>query len=158
MNKQLILSTIAGGKDGLARTFSAVPDDKLGWKPLDNGRSALDLAGEAAQTPQLLIHVIELQPGADMPPIGEMFGQMRAQRQSWGKAEVLQHLEANHAALAAAIEKLSEEDLARSVTLPMGGGMTMPIAGWMMMAYRTYISRFAQINYIQTLYGDMDSH
>ncbi len=157
MNKQLILLALQQGKDGLLRTFNAVPDDKLDWKPLDAGRSVLDLAGEAAQTPAMVRGIIDMQ--TEVPAsIGELFGQMRAQRAGWGKADVLQHLETNHGALMAAIEGLSEEDLGRIVTMPMGGGMTMPLGAWMMMAYRTYISRFAQINYIQTLYGDTEMH
>ncbi|MBW3635453.1 MAG: DinB family protein [Armatimonadetes bacterium] len=157
MTKQLLLLALQQGKDGLLRTFNAVPDDKLDWKPLDAGRSVLDLVGEAAQTPAMVHGIIDMQ--TQVPDsIGEMFGQMRAQRAGWSKADVMQHLETNHGALIAAIEGLSEEDLGRIVTMPMGGGMTMPLAAWMMMAYRTYISRFAQINYIQTLYGDTEMH
>jgi hypothetical protein len=160
MTKQLIIGTIASGKDQLLNTFNAVPDDKLNWKPLDNGRSALDLAGDAAQTPLLAVQLLQLAPGASMPPMRQAFAEMSAQRANWTKADVIQHLEANHQTLAAAIEALSDEDLARPLSIPMGPEftMTLPLAGWAMMAYRSYISRFAQINYIQTLYGDFDGH
>jgi hypothetical protein len=57
-----------------------------------------------------------------------------------------------------AVNSLSVEELDAPVTMPFGGGMTLPLAGWIMMAYRTYMSRFAQINYIQTLYGDFEPH
>ena len=156
MNNQMILGLITNGKDGLVGTFSAVPDDKLGWKPLDNGRAALDLFGEAAQTTKMVADMAQSR-GQNLPT-PEMFGQWRAQRQSWTKQDALDAMETNFAALRAAIESLSDEELGQNVTLSLGGGMTMPLAGWIMMSYRTYVSRFAQINYIQTLYGDMDSH
>jgi hypothetical protein len=56
------------------------------------------------------------------------------------------------------VQKLSDEKLDEPLTLPMGGGMTLPVGAWLMMAYRSFISRTAQINYIQTLYGDFDRH
>lgn len=156
MTKQLILQTIAGGKDGLVRTFSAVPDDKLAWKPLDNGRTALDLFGEAAQTAATVEQLVTSR--GEIKPSRETMQQLAPQRAAWSKQDALDALETNHSALLKAIETLSDEELAQPITLAMGGGMTMPLAGWTMMAYRTYTSRFAQINYIQTLYGDMESH
>jgi hypothetical protein len=160
MNKQFIIGTIEGGKAQLLGTFGAVPDDKLTWRPLDQGRSALDLAGDAAQVPLMVMGIMQMQPGGEMPPLRAMFAEMREARQSWTREDVLHHLEANHAAMIGAISQLSDEELARPIALPMGaeGGMTLPLAGWLMMAYRSYIARFAQINYIQTLYGDTDSH
>ena len=55
---------------------------------------------------------------------------------------------------------MSDEELGRIFSVPMRPDfeLTLPIAGWAMMANRSYVSRFAQINYIQTLYGDMDGH
>ena len=156
MNKPMMLELITNGKDGLVGTFSAVPDDKLGWKPLDNGRAALDLFGEAAQTTKMIAEMAASR--GESKPSREIFGQMKTERATWTKQNALDAMETNFAALSAAIDSLSDEELAQPVTLAMGGGMTLPLAGWIMMSYRTYISRFAQINYIQTLYGDMDSH
>lgn len=160
MNKPMILGALAGSKDQLKSTFEAVPDDKLHWRPLDQGRSAIDLAGDAAQTPVLAMRILQMAPDAPMPPMREAFGQMREERQSWSKADVLQHLEANHSALCQAVEAMSEEQLAEPLAIPMGPDftMTLPRAGWAMMSHRAYVSRFAQINYIQTLYGDMEGH
>ncbi len=156
MIKQILTTTIDGGKTNILATFNAVPDDKLHWRPLDQGRSAMDLFGEAAQTANFVGQLVESR--GESKPTREMFGQMREERAAWSRQDAISALETNHAALISAIESCSDEDLAQPITLAMGGGMTMPLAGWAMMAYRTYISRFAQINYIQTLYGDMDSH
>ncbi len=160
MNKQMIIDTLAGGKMQFLGTFNAVPDDKLTWKPLDLGRTVLDLAGDAAQTPQVTAQVLQIQPGAPIPPMGQLMAQMVAERAKWSRADVIEHLESGHAALVKVIEGLSDEDLERPLSIPMRGdfSLTLPIARWALLPYRSYVSRFGQINYIQTLYGDMDGH
>lgn len=156
MTKDLILNLLQTGQQSLIRTFNAVPDDKLNWAPMDKGRTALDVFSEAAQTCQMITLLIESK--GETKPSPEMFAQMRTERANWTKDDAVAAMNTNSAALYTALGTLSEEDLARPVTLPMGGGTTMPLSAWIMMAYRTFISRFAQINYIQTLYGDTDMH
>lgn len=156
MSKDLILTLLNQGKRGLVNTFNAVPNDKVTWKPLDNGRHALDLLAEAAQTCNIASKLVASR-GAEKP-VPEMFRQMAQERAGWSKEEALAQLETNFEALVAALEEAPEEELARPVTMSLGGGTTMPLAGWVMMAYRTFISRYAQINYIQTLYGDFEMH
>lgn len=160
MLKSLLVGSLESSKSQLLATFNAVPDDKLTWKPLDQGRSAMECIGDAAQTPKLALQLIQMAPGTPIPPMREAFAQMTQERGSWSKADALQHLETNHAALVAAIQNMSDEELGRMLSIPMRPDfeMTLPIAGWTMMANRSYISRFAQINYIQTLYGDMEGH
>ena len=53
---------------------------------------------------------------------------------------------------------MPDEKLDEPLNLPMGGGMTMPLGSWLLMAYRSFMTRTAQINYIQTLYGDFERH
>ena len=156
MTKKLITTMISDARDSLVRTAEAVPDDKLNWRPLDAGRSALDLLGDAAQTPKMIAMMLESR-GETMPS-REMFQEMKAERENWTRDDALSHLQANCDRLLPLIELLPDEELAREITLPMGGGMTMPLAGWIMMTYRTLTNRFAQINYIQTLYGDNEPH
>jgi hypothetical protein len=67
-------------------------------------------------------------------------------------------MEKNYADFLAAWENISEEDLQKPVTMPFGPGMTAPFGVWAMIPYRACVSRFAQINYIQTLYGDFEGH
>lgn len=156
MTKDLMLNLIQNGQTNLLNTFNAVPDDKLNWKPLDQGRSALDAFSDAAQTCGMIARLIESK--GEIKPSREMFMQMAQERASWSKTDALAAMNTNCAALYTAIGTLSDADLAQPITMPMGGGMTMPLAGWITMAYRTFVSRFAQINYIQTLYGDTESH
>lgn len=156
MNTSLMIGLIESGKDGLRRTFEAVPDDRLNWKPLDNGRSAFDLFGEAAQIGGFVARVVASR--GEEKPSPELFARLREERANWTREQALEELETQFANLRDELAQISEEELALPVTMPMARGMTMPLAGWAMMAYRTYTSRFAQINYIQTLYGDFESH
>ena len=156
MHKQLILGALSSAKAQLLNTFNAVPDDTLGWKPLDKGRTALDAFSDAAQTAGMTAQLVASR--GEMKIDREVFMQLAQQRAAWTKQTALDELETGHAALLKAVEEASDEDLAKPVTLGVGGGMTMPLGAWAMMAQRSYVSRFAQINYIQTLYGDTESH
>ena len=156
MNNQILIGLIRNAHDGLARTASAVPDDKMTWKPLDNGRTVLDLLGDAAQTAGMTTEMAETR--GEVKPSYEMFQQLKAERENWTREDAMRELADNTQKLYASIGQLSDEELAQKVTAEVGGGMTLPLSAWMMMAYRTFISRFAQINYIQSLYGDFESH
>lgn len=154
MSKNVIIAMIEGGRAGLERTVAAVPEGKLTWKPLDNGRPVLDLLGDAAQAPAMCTAM--LSGTGEYGP--EVFRRMVAERANWSREEALGHLKTNTDALIEAIKALDEAALDEPVTLPMGGGMTLPRGAWILMAYRSAMSRTAQINYIQTLYGDFESH
>jgi len=159
MTKELILMLCEAGKNELERTFAAVPDDKLSWKPAEGARSALDAFSQAAQGVQMTAGMAGAgQKGMEGVNIREMLSQMAQERAGWSRGDALTHMETAWSALKAAIEPLTDEQLAMPITMPMGGGTTAPLAFWVMMTYRNLVSRFAQINYIQTLYGDTDPH
>jgi hypothetical protein len=154
MSKQIIIAMIQMGKSELQRAGAAVPEDRLAWKPLDNGRTVLDALGDGAQGPALCTGMLRgtIQYGP------ELFQRMREERATWSREEALEHLERNTQELIDEIDKLPDEKIEEPLTLPVGGGRTMPWGAWILMAYRTLMSRTAQINYIQTLYGDFDMH
>jgi hypothetical protein len=156
MSKQIIITMTESGRDSLMRTAQAVPDDKLNWKPLDNGRTVLDLLGDAAQTPTMLTRMLQSQ--GEFRPSREHFQQMAQERIAWSRDECVEKLRANTEAAIEAIRAVPDERLEEPLHLPMGGGMTLPLGVWMLMIYRTFAARTAQINYIQTLYGDFESH
>ena len=159
MTKDLILMLCESGKNELERTFAAVPDDKLSFEPAPGARTALDAFGQAAQGLTFAVTMIGMR-GQDMAQmdIRAMMGQMAQERATWTRQDALTHMELNYSKFKAAIEALSDEELAAPLTMPMGGGTTAPVAFWIMTTYRNLVARFAQINYIQTLYGDMAPH
>lgn len=159
MTKELILMLCEAGKNELERTFAAVPDDKLSWKPAEGARSALDAFSQAAQSMKMGSALISAgQDALEGMNIREMMGHMATERATWSREDALTHMETNWSAFKAAIEPLTDEQLAAPITMPFNGGTTAPLAFWIMTTYRNFVSRFAQINYIQTLYGDLESH
>jgi hypothetical protein len=153
MSKNVIVSMIEVGRVELERAALAVHEDKLSWKPLDNGRTVLDALGSAAQAPLLCAAILRGE-----RPSPAMFPQMEAERASWTRDDALRHLEGNTEALLEALQKVDDAKLDEPLFLPMGGGKTLPLGAWALMAYRSFAARTAQINYIQTLYGDFELH
>lgn len=156
MVQEMIGGLIEGALAQLLSTAQATPDDKMNWKPLDNGRTALDLLGDAAQTAAMTEKMLATK--GEFKPSREEFMKLKGERAAWTRDEATQKLQDNTAKLLATLRATSEDDLAQPLHLSIGGGMTMPLGGWVMMVYRTFVSRMAQINYIQTLYGDFESH
>ena len=154
MSKTVIISMIELGRDELQRTAEAVPEDNLNWKPLDNGRTVLDLLGDGAQAPALCVGIVR----GTVEFSGVVRSQMAEERAGWTREDALKHLAENTRQLIEEIEKLPLEKLDEPLTLPFGGGMTRPLGVWILTAYRSFAARTAQINYIQTLYGDFERH
>jgi hypothetical protein len=81
------------------------------------------------------------------------------ERAGWTREQCMDKLRDNTAAAIEAIQAVPDAQLEEPVAVPMGDGeMSLLLGAWVLMVYRTFISRFAQINYIQTLYGDFDFH
>lgn len=142
--------------DSFLRTFSAVPDDKITWRPLGQGRSALDLLGDAAQVTGLAAELAASR--GENKPTYEKYQNLKTERAAWTKDDALRVLEANAQKFYSAVAQLSDEELAQPLATEIGGGQTITLSVWLTMVNRSFISRFAQVNYIQTLYGDFDSH
>lgn len=159
MTKELIAMLCEAGKNELERTFAAVPDDKISWKPAEGARSALDAFGQAAQGLSFGATMIEMRSqGFEGVDVRAMMGQMAQERAAWSRQEAMTHMELNYSKFKAALEPLTDDELNAPLTMPMGGGTTAPISFWIMTTYRNLVARFAQINYIQTLYGDTQPH
>ena len=156
MNKKTLTILLQSGSNELAKTALAVPEDKLRWKPLDNGRDILDLLSEGAQTATFAADFTRSLGEMKMTP--ELFQNWKPERAGWTREIALEKLQSATRDLLASVEELSEEDLAKDITMTMHEAITMPLAAWTMLAYRTFVSRMAQINYIQTLYGDFAFH
>ncbi len=159
MTKELITMLCEAGKNELERTFAAVPDDKLTWKPAEGARTALDAFGQGAQGLQMTVGLIQSRgEGMANMDMRAMMSQMAQERATWSRQDAMTHMETGWSQFKAAVEPLTDEELGAPITMPFGGGTTAPMAFWIMTAYRNLVSRFAQINYIQTLYGDSQPH
>ena len=157
MLNQLLIQLVTKSSEELLATVAATPDDKLDWRPLDEGRSVRDLFSESAYT-AVGVEAMVTKPVVGVPNITEFMAGLELAK-SWTREESVEKLKSALAGLVAAVESFAPEQLAETITVEMHRG-PVPISKteWLLMLQRTFISRFAQINYIQHLYGDHEYH
>lgn len=139
----------------LLKTLGEVPDDKLNWQPSPTSKSALRIAAHAAVSLKFLSGVVRGE--AHFP------ASMAEAEAAGGDAEAaITSREALAAALAdstadavAAIGALSPEQLQEDVVTPF---MTAPLAFFVNLLGRHTDNHAAQIDYLQTVWGDHVFH
>lgn len=130
-----------------------VPADKLNWKPLDEGRSVLDLCREMAACPQWADMILKGQP---MPSFSEeeLVEMDKAQAHlttaELCEAECMKNLET----FFETVRTFPDDRLNEKYTLPFDGGQTITMAENMEYPLWNLTYHQGQIAYVQTLYGD----
>ena len=151
-----ILITKRASED-IVRCARASPDDKLNWKPLENGRSTLDILQEVAQSPQWGVSILTARACPPFNP--EMFAEMKKERSAWTTIDACATaMRENNEKLFAIIRDYPDEDLAKRIELPFMPGMVLTLAEIALTQYWNATYHLGQINYIQTLLGDFEMH
>jgi len=150
-------SAFMEAKDGLVQALATTPDDRVDWSPSATARSPLRVAGHAAIALGSMLGNLK----GDTFAIPNSEGAERFFRESdarfKSREEVLDLLDANSQAYLSWLDELTEERLNSPMELPFGMG-TIPVSlGITFMALHLQWHT-AQINYIQTIYGDHDWH
>lgn len=140
---QLLQDTAIWAGDNLAYNLKFIPDDKLGWKPEPNAKSALEICAEVVG---VCHHIPQMFRGESSELARPVF-QSREAAQSAVKSAVRDY--------AAFLDGLSEADLEGEMQLPFGMMEKKAVAGMPMV---DTIHHHGQIAYIQTLLGDTESH
>jgi uncharacterized damage-inducible protein DinB len=151
-----IIDSIQSAFNESFKAARAVPEDKLNWKPLDQGRSVLDQVQELAQCPS---YVITLVTGGKQETADGDWEKMVQERQTWTTIDACEAVAKERlSTLFEAIRATSDERLKETTWLPYDGGRDFTVAE--MMEYPRWNANYhtGQINYIQTLYGDRDMH
>lgn len=152
--KQAAARMTGNAAENLRINLEAMPADKQVWRPLDAGRSALELVQECAVINGFFASILRDQAVPDMQ--WDAYKAACAALDTADKAT--EALTANADQLVAAIEAFPEDRLEASVTLPFHEGMVMTFAQIMFAAYWNMTYHTGQIAYIQTLYGDNEMH
>jgi uncharacterized damage-inducible protein DinB len=127
-----------------AYNLGFIPQDKLNWKPAPTANSALEIINHALLAIKGMTPV--LGGGQFAPPQSAPVTTLKdAQEQIRGAAEQY----------AAALRRLTPQDLERKIDLPFGSFTLAQAAG---MPVVDLIHHHGQIAYIQTLLGDTESH
>lgn len=142
-------------KNAAADTFKyakAVPADKADWKPLDAGRSVLDMCKELAMCPTWSTLIAS---GQEMPPMNEeSMAEFEKMTSGWTiedcEKACLKNLEDFYKVAA----EFPESRLGEKYTLPFDGGQEITQRQNLEYPLWNLIYHQGQIGYIQTLYGD----
>jgi hypothetical protein len=140
----------------ILRTFAAVPDDKLSWSPSATSKSALQIVVHCGFTNQFLASAIK---GDQTPPAGSVEERHAAMDKKIAaiktREEAISLLADSVLAVSAALDGVSADALGSVVQLPFGA---MPMAQVIWIPARHITMHAAQIDYIETMWGDLSSH
>lgn len=152
---QIICATKEAAKEAF-RYARAVPADKVEWKPLDAGRSVLDICQELTMTPKWAMDTIN---GVEHEWNEEAIAAAHAEQQQWKtidecEAECFRRLEV----LFDLYRSISDERLKETRWLPYDGGRDFTVEEMMDYPGWNFNYHLGQICYIQILYGDKEMH
>ena len=147
----------ARAKQELLTALSSTPDERLDWSPSPSARTPLQQVAHAASA---LKSIHEMLNGHTFgvnstDSADESFREHDAQFTS--REEVVHLLEENSAAYERFLDALAPESLGRTIDLPFGQGRA-PLTEALFFAPGHTNWHTAQINYIQTIYGDQVWH
>jgi hypothetical protein len=144
-------------KSGILHALATTPDDKLNWSPSPTSRSALHQVVHAAHS---ISHIHGFLSGtpfdAPTPDVADR-GFRESEKPYTQRDEVVSLLETNAGSFVAWLDALQPEALGTLVETPFGMGAVPIELGITFPAMHTRWHH-AQIDYIQTIYGDLDWH
>jgi uncharacterized damage-inducible protein DinB len=135
--------------ESLITAITAMPPEKLRWRPLETGRDALDILIECAEVNVMASKLLALRTIPPRDPEGR--AQKRKETDTLDKG--IEFLRSSVESLIAAIQAFPEEHLNETVRI---GPLTKTYAEVMVFVYAHSSYHFGQIGYIQTLYGDTE--
>jgi len=149
--KEFIKTELVKQGNAVFDSAARVPEDKLTWKPMEEGRSTLDLAQECAYCPLWCVDTLKTRK-FEMSDVDDANADAAEKNKEWNTIEECRTaFHKNLEVLNEAIDGFPEEDMAQTMDLPWGN---FSFAGLMSVATWNCIYHNGQINYIQTLYGD----
>ena len=141
-------------KDRLAKALNTTPDDKAGWSPSPTARTPIEVVAHAASG-TMGIHAMMT---GKMEPVNpaDMDSMSREIEKGFTtKQQALDHLEKTSGEYVAWLDTLTAEQVAATVDSPFG---SFPVASAITFPADHLRGHAAQIEYIQTIYGDRDWH
>lgn len=150
VQEQAIRMNEQAGKS-LVTAARAMPEDRLTWSVLDEGRTVLDLVRECAESPLWFAKMLERRDG---PPLArdELGGSETEAPATLEGCE--RALSENTQRLNDVIRSVPDGDMMKLIAMPWNPSDTVPAADVMFMHYWNATYHLGQINFIQTLYGD----
>lgn len=149
--QEFIAAETERAMESLIRQAKRIPADRLTWKPMEEGRSALDQVAECAVIPGYMPGILASLKGPEFTEeTMNAYRQAKDSLDTFEKAEAL--LRENTAKAVAAIKAVPEDKL--GLEIPFFGPEPWKIAAIMNSHAWNMNYHTGQICYIQTLLGD----
>ncbi len=151
------IASITRAKDQMSRALATTPDDKVNWSPSATARTPVQIVAHSAEAIKNLHSFMDGKPfdAPDSFVADKMFREWEMQFTTREQAQKM--LDENCANYVAFLEKLDPSKLDTMVKLPFGlGEAPLRIVTTFPPAHTT--GHTAQIDYMQTIYGDLDWH
>src|SRR4051794_12092571 len=150
-------SEFVRAKDRLAHLLATTPDDRINWSPSDSCRTPVQVVAHSAGAIKHIHGFLDGRPFdvGDPTAADKMFREY--ERQFTTREAVSGLLDQNSAAYLAFLDTLTPERLQAMVQLPFGLG-TAPVAACLGFPAAHTQGHVAQLEYIQSIYGDHDWH
>jgi uncharacterized damage-inducible protein DinB len=133
-----------------------VPDDKLTWAPSSTARSFIQVVAHIAVTNRAFAHILAGTMPETMPSPEEFFGNLRATEESITTRESASStLQETTAELYNAIATVTAQNIDDERPNPFG---PMSARAWLDISYNHIEGHTGQLEYLQTLWGDLDNH
>jgi len=142
-------------KERAERALATTPDDKINWSPGPCARTPIQLVAHGAMG---ISGIQGMLVGKPFPYAGIVEADTAwraAEKEFTNREQVLALLEQSSAEYLAWLDTLTAEQLASTLELPFG---SFPMAAAITFAADHLRNHAAQIDYIQTVYGDQDWH
>ena len=136
--------------------LSFVPDDKLTWAPSSTARSFIQVVAHVAATNRAFAHILSRTMPESMPSPEEFFSNLRATEEGIATREsAIPYLQETTTELCKAIATVTAENIDSERPNPFG---SMSARAWLDIAYNHIEGHTGQLEYLQTLWGDLDNH
>lgn len=133
-----------------------VPDDKLTWSPTPTSKSALRIVAHGALTSRNFAKLITGNMPAEMPTPQEFFAELYAGELNYPTREsVLALAKEAEDELCQALDSLTDDSLDATTNGPFG---ERPVMFWVGLTYDHMVGHIGQLEYLQTIWGDLDLH
>ena len=143
--------------DDLIRAVEAMPADKLDWSPASSSRSALDQLRELALATPMLTDLVKGGKGIDMEAHTKATkGELAEQEASFEESR--EKVREGTSELCSLIATFPDDRLEDDVLLPFGGGIRMTMADCLALHHWNLTYHCGQVNYLQTMLGDLKMH
>ncbi len=145
------------GMEVFLKTFSFVPDDKLTWTPAPTAKSAIRIAAHTSLYAGRFARMIEERKLPASDNLTEWLAQRNAEEAAITiRTEIESIFRKGTEEVIAALDSLTPEAIGTS--LDSGLGWSIPMTFLMNLPGLHAMSHAAQIDYLQTCWGDQEVH